>query len=406
MTVFVVCAFALVALTLALLLPPLLRRHRPEAGHASAATNLGILQQQFAELQADAARGHIDTPHRQQAERELARRVLDETRAAAGTATSGAPATRTALLLCLALPVAAAALYQQVGNTDALTPPVPLAAEAGMDDVEQMVDRLAQRMASSPDDLTGWTMLARSLGALQRFPEASRAYSRAAELAPQDAQLLADYADVLAIAQGNDARGEPERLIACALKIAPDNLKALALAGSAAYARNDPVAAQTHWARALSLAQPGSAFALGLARSLDGLASGPGPSAAAPVANAATVAGQVTLAPALLAQVLPTDTVFIVARGIGADGVVQRMPLAVDRRSAGQWPIAFTLSDAMAMSPDAKLSGHAQVQVSVRVSRTGNAVPQPGDWSAPAVVVPVGSQALRLQVVPAAGSRP
>lgn len=406
MTGFLLCALALVAMTLALLLPSLLRRHPPAATDTQAEVNLGILQQQFDELQAERASGQLSPAQRQLAQRELERRVLEETRAAPELARRGKAST-TALVLALGLPLAAAALYAKVGNTDIWNLPEPVAAEAsgGLDEVEQMVERLSQRMAASPGDVDGWTLLARSLGALQRFPEASRAYSRAVELAPNDAQLLADYADVLAIAQGNDARGEPERLIARALKAAPDNLKALALAGSAAYGRNDLAAARGHWARALALAPPGSSFAMGMARNLDEIktaAAGPTRPAPSAAPAATSVAGQVSLAPALAAEVAPTDTLFIVARGVGPDGVVQRMPLAVDRRPVGQWPVRFTLDDSMAMSPDARLSGFANVQVSARVSRSGDALPQPSDWHAIATVVPVGAQSVALQVARAA----
>lgn len=405
MTTFVLCALALVAMTLALLLPPLLRRQNLPTFDTQAQTNLGILQQQFDDLQTEQANGNLNADQRQLAQRELERRVLEETRAAPHLShlAHRAKANTTALVLALGLPLAAAALYAKVGNTDALQLPAPVAAEApgGMDEVEQMVERLAQRMAASPDDEAGWTMLARSLGALQRFPEASRAYSRAVELAPNDAQLLADYADVLAIAQGNDARGEPERLIARALKAAPDNLKALALAGSAAFERNDLAAARSHWAKALALAPPGSSFAMGMARNLDEvngtlISSTTTQKVSAHVGK--SVAGSVSLAAGLAAQVAPTDTLFIVARGVGPDGVVQRMPLAVDRRSAGPWPMRFTLDDSMAMSPNARLSGFASVQVSARISRSGEALPQPGDLYATATVVPVGAQSVALQV--------
>lgn len=405
MTTFVLCALALVAMTLALLLPPLLRRQNLPTFDTQAQTNLGILQQQFDDLQTEQANGNLNADQRQLAQRELERRVLEETRAAPHLShlAHRAKANTTALVLALGLPLAAAALYAKVGNTDALQLPAPVAAEApgGMDEVEQMVERLAQRMAASPDDEAGWTMLARSLGALQRFPEASRAYSRAVELAPNDAQLLADYADVLAIAQGNDARDEPERLIARALKAAPDNLKALALAGSAAFERNDLAAARSHWAKALALAPPGSSFAMGMARNLDEvngtlISSTTTQKVSAHVGK--SVAGSVSLAAGLAAQVAPTDTLFIVARGVGPDGVVQRMPLAVDRRSAGPWPMRFTLDDSMAMSPNARLSGFASVQVSARISRSGEALPQPGDLYATATVVPVGAQSVALQV--------
>ena len=107
-------------------------------------------------------------------------------------------------------------------------------------------------------------MLARSYAVLQRFPEASRAFVRARGLAPDNAQLLADHADVLAMLQGQTVAGEPAKLVMRALEIDPRNLKALALAGSAAFERKDFSTALKFWGQAKSLAEPGSAFASGL----------------------------------------------------------------------------------------------------------------------------------------------
>ena len=84
-------------------------------------------------------------------------------------------------------------------------------------------------------DDQAWTMLARSYAVLQRFPEASKAFARARELAPENPQLMADHADVLAMLQGQRVAGEPAQLAQRALTIDPDNLKAMALAGSAAF---------------------------------------------------------------------------------------------------------------------------------------------------------------------------
>ena len=104
-----------------------------------------------------------------------------------------------------------------------------------------MLASLAQRLetpSSNPaSDLQGWTKLARSQAALQRFADADHACARAIALAPNDAQLLADRADVLAVLKGQRTTGESDRLIAQALRIDPKNLKALALAGSAAFER-------------------------------------------------------------------------------------------------------------------------------------------------------------------------
>ena len=56
---------------------------------------------------------------------------------------------------------------------------------------------------------------------------------------PRDAELLADLADVLAMTRSQRLQGEPEKLVLRALEIDPQNLKALALAGTAAFERKD-----------------------------------------------------------------------------------------------------------------------------------------------------------------------
>lgn len=74
------------------------------------------------------------------------------------------------------------------------------------------------------------------------------------------------------------------------------------------------------------------------------------------------------------------------------------MPLAIVRRPVGDWPAAFTLDDSMAMAPNLKLSGFAQVVVSARISRSGNATPQPGDLIGQSAPVAPGAQGLRIVI--------
>lgn len=150
----------------------------------------------------------------------------------------GAPSRRAGLVLLLAA-VAALGI--------AVTTPAP---KAPPDSIEGMVASLAERLARQPSDLAGWLMLARSYEALRRYRDAADAYGRASALAPNDAQILADQADTLAMAQGGRAAGEPEQLIARALALAPDHPKALALAGSAAIERGDRAAAARYLDRA------------------------------------------------------------------------------------------------------------------------------------------------------------
>lgn len=267
-----------------------------------------------------------------------------------------------------------------------------------------IVEKLAARMRANPEDPEGWKILARSYAALGRFKEASEAYANATARSPGDAQLFADYADALAMAQGRSLEGEPEKLIARALAVDPRNVKALALAGTVAFNRKDYAKAVEYWERILAVVPPDSEFARGAraniaeARSLAGgtLAAQP-PAAAAPAspaADATRVSGTVKLAPALAAKVEPNDTVFIFARA--AEG--PKMPLAILRRQASDLPVEFALDDSMAMTPQMKLSSFPLVVIGARVSKSANATPQPGDLEGLSAPIKAGANGVSVVI--------
>ncbi|MFZ2987168.1 tetratricopeptide repeat protein, partial [Ideonella sp.] len=217
-------------------------------------------------------------------------------------------------------------------------------------------------------------------------------------LRPSDAQAMADLADALAMSQQRSFAGEPTRLIAAALKADPDNLKALALAGTLAFESGDKAGAERHWRRLVQLGPADS----GLTRQArDGLAelgakseaSVPG-GPATPAAADSAISGRVTLAPALAAETQPDDTVFVFARP--ASGA--KMPLAILKKRVRDLPLDFTLDDSLAMSPAAKLSGASMVVVGARISRSGQAMPQPGDLQGLSASLAPGARGLQLQI--------
>ena len=422
MTVFWILAAGLSVLALCLLLPSLMRSRPGRLPPTDARqANLAILRGQLAQLDAEHAAGSLDADQHRSARAEIARRVLDEESVAEAPRTTGASG-KTALWMGLAVPLFALAGYGFLGNLNALSPqPQPLAAapeaEVTPDQVSALVESLAKRMEQRPDDAMGWTLLARAYGALQRFPEASQAYARAIALSPKDAQLLADHADVLAMLQDRSMSGEPARLVEQALQIDPNNLKALALAGSLAFERKDFALAIRRWTQARQLAPAGSEFAAGLDSSLaearsvtsseGGVASpataqastaplaSAAPASAAPTPTASAAAtGRVSLAPSLAARAAPTDTVFIFARA--ADG--PRMPLAILKRQVSELPITFTLDDSLAMSPEMKLSKFTSVVVGARISKSGQAMPTAGDLTGQSKPLAVGGPAIELVI--------
>jgi len=146
-------------------------------------------------------------------------------------------------------PVASHAVATGPAPTIASQPAPPASAPHGTssDQVMSMTDRLAARLKQQPEDAEGWAMLARSYSVLGRNTEALNAYEKAVALRADDANLLADYADTLAVQNNRVLAGEPLKLVERALKVDSRNPKALSMAGSEAFDRRDYRKAIQYW---------------------------------------------------------------------------------------------------------------------------------------------------------------
>lgn len=268
MTVFLIVAAILVALTLLFLIVPLLRPRAPGAEATRSAINAGIYRDQLAELERDFAGGGLNSADYEESRRELQRRLLEDAGGADAADARTQPARKSALAIGLALPIAAALAYFALGNIPALSPQSAQPPKVTAQQIEDMVAKLAARMEQNPDDLKGWVMLARSYKAMGRYEESARAFGKAEKTVNEDPNLLSDYAEALALSTGGSLRGRPSELLARALRLDPDFPDALVLAGTAAYEREDYAAAAAHWERLLKQLPPDSEDAQSLSESI------------------------------------------------------------------------------------------------------------------------------------------
>ncbi len=415
MTAFVGLGVLLLAGALLFVVPPLLRRE-PRPGATRDAVNVAVYRDQLRELEADLHSGVLGADQHEKARREIEARLLADV---GGDALAKFPprSRAAALAFGLLVPACALAVYIAVGNPRALAPEARQdLARHGVnpEQFEALVARLAARLKENPEDAEGWAMLARSYAVLGRFSEAAGAYAEAAARDPHDAQLLTDWADALAMAQGRTLEGEPERILARALAIEPLNVKALMLAGTAAFNRKDYRGAVRLWERILGAVPSDSEVAdrvrasVAEARALGSLPQATASktqsktqataskkdAGVAATKNAGRVTGVVRISPDLAAKVGPGDTVFIFARA--EEG--PRMPLAILRKQGRDLPIEFALDDSMAMSSSAKLSDHPRVVIGARVSKTANASPQPGDLQGLSAPVKTGAGRVNVTI--------
>jgi cytochrome c-type biogenesis protein CcmH len=344
---------------------------------------------------------------------------------AAPTATGPAPRASRRLVAALVVFVAAVGVAGTwlLGSRDgwntapgATAPSAPVDSAAAPDaaassshamtvaQIQGMVDTLAARMKNEPNNAEGWLMLGRSYAVLGQFEPAITAYRHVLSLEPKNAQALADLADALAVTRQGSFEGEPAQLVEKALAADANNLKALLLAGTIAFDKKDFAGAARHWEKATHAGPPDSDLVkqarsgMAEARQLAGLpplaAEAPASATATAAAPGPAIRGRVELAPALAAKASPDDTVFIFARP--AEG--SRMPLAILKKRVRDLPFDFTLDDSLAMSPQARLSQASQVVVGARVSKSGQAMPQPGDLEGLSTPVKPGASGLKLVI--------
>ena len=403
MTGFMLAAVLGVALVLLLLLRPFFWR-TGAAGASQRQLNAAICRDQLAKLEQDLADGTLGVEDYEPARADLQRRMLQDTAQEDAAPTLGAPK-RTLAAVALALPLAAFGLYFSIGRPDSMTAAAPTQA-GSRQDVEKMVAGLAARLEKEPGNLKGWAMLARSYKLMGRPVEAERAFDRAGAFLDDDAQLLADYADVAATNAGGSFAGKPTRLIDKALQAEPANPMALWLAGRAAMNSGQFDKALATWGRLMKQLPPGSEDARMLQGAIDEIRAQAGnnvqrPAAAqaddrakpAAVAQGGSVSGTVELAPSLVGKAQADATVMVIARVPGS-----RMPVAVLRVRGAKLPLQFTLDDTLAMSPQALISSASEVEVEARISKSGLAKPEPGDLVSAVQTIKVGTRGVKLNV--------
>jgi cytochrome c-type biogenesis protein CcmH len=397
MIAFASVAFLLLVAAVAIVLWPLLRRSNP-AVVARELSNLDIHRDQLSELEKDLEAGTLGADRYEQAKDELERRVLDEAAAPAELARPAAPGKAMPVALAVVIPLTAVLLYLYLGNLQGLVAlPHPAADMSSItaDQFRDMTAKLAARMQKNPGDAEGWKMLGRAYRAMEQFGEANNAYGKAVELRPQDAELLADYAESLALAAGRSLTGEPARLLDRALKLEPRNTKVLTLSGSAAFERKDYKAAIGYWETVIK--QPGidGELAAALQKGVDqsrALLTGKPVSVAA--AGKERVTGTVHLDDSLKGKVNPDDAVFVFARAAAGP----RMPLAIVKIKVADLPYKFAFDDSMSMMPEMKLSKFADVVIGARVSKSGGAKPMAGDLEGSSDTIKPGHTGVRVTI--------
>lgn len=398
MLTFWIAASVLTVLALAFIVPPLLKNEKIIDDVQRDDINVAIYQERLAELKKE----HLTDEQLAAAKAELDQTLLHDIEHETDTLDRPRARFSAVLAVTVLVPALAIAMYWRYGEWQLIEGKDSHAAALAMNSgpntgqgnnppsLPDSVARLAERLAQNPDDLEGWIMLARSYNMLGQAQEAAQAYTKAMALMPeQDPNILAEAAEALAAANDGRMGGQPEILVQAALALDPNNQRALFFAGVAAMQKQAFPQAVDYWQTLLTLVPEEQAEIkqvltqqIARAQQLANADSIP-PAATQPTTETITDSAQiqvtVSLDAALETKVTPEQTVFIYARPVNGPP----MPVAIARATVSQLPITVTLDDSSAMMPNQRLSQFDTVAVIARISATGQAMPQPGDWVGP-----------------------
>ena len=390
--------------------------------HDPAQANAAVYRDQMAELDREFVQGHLTYDALKAARDELSQRLLADVEALQASGPVLSPSSAAAApwrkpwlsvaVLVFVVPVSSMLMYSVWGQPAALDP-LALTQGLAQDDevtpekLTEMAIALTRRLQDEPNSMEGWVMLGRVQRARGHFEESAEALAKALALSRDD-NLSIERAEVLAQKNGGSFAGEPWAIIQRVLSADPHHLNALFLAGSASYAEMNFRSALRFWERAREVVPADSPDAPELDRAIaearnkmDLPAIPPRAAVATPDAAtnkaasaASSISGRVTLVKELHNLVAPTDTVFVYATPVSGS----RMPVAIVRTTADKLPLDFVLDDSTAMNPNVKLSQMDEVTVRVRISKSGQATAQPGDYGVSLSPVKPGSKGLNLMV--------
>ena len=296
-----------------------------------------------------------------------------------------------ALIIALGLPLGAAGVYLLVGTPIALNGTTAQASSPIS--IKQAVLELRTHLTQQPDDLNGWMLLAQTSTTLRQPADARDAFDHVLKLAPNNADAMVGWAEADSMLRPDHMlEGRALELLKRAVQLQPDSQRGLWLLGISDFQHARYREAQATWRLLQPQLEPGSTVAKAIAEQIAVAGARAGDAPAAAAATSAAGAGlpgtalrvDVALAPALASKLAKGDVLFVYAR---AADTTSGPPLAVVKLDADALPTSITLTDAMAMSPQYKLSSAAQVFVGARISHSGRTAAQPGDLEGDAGVV-------------------
>lgn len=364
------------------LIYPFVRKGQSDQGEVLEA-NLQIFRDQQSQLDDQLSQKHIDQAQYDQLLAESKQLLLSNTEGSVPQQLTQADKRQAIWLLpslIILLPLFCLGVYHAIGASadQRILGLIQQASEStnssqALELQDQLYSAVEKRAEQRPENIYYWVLLAKRAIQKNDLSSAAYNYSQAIKLSPDDGYLLAQYAEILFMLANSQFTQEVLSVLDKAFAIDSSNPTVLGLKGIQAFEGQQWQLAITYWQEAQKQMDQSSATAkalvAGIARAQKRLGIKPSEAAASP-----QVEVRVSIDQSISFE--PDQSVFVALVAISG----APMPLAARKLRAGDLPLTISLSNADAVVAGYNLSSVNDVKAVARLSQSGSATPQVGDW--------------------------
>jgi len=254
----------------------------------------------------------------------------------------------------------------------------------------ELIATIGERAKQRPNNVYYWTILAEEAMGRGDMVAAEGYFAEAIRVQPNESYLLGQYAQALFFVEENRFSATVIAAVDRAFAVDSSNQTVLGLKGIQAFQEADYRRAITYWQGAASGLNPASDSWLALQNGIQQAQqlAGEAPSES----DDFRLMINLSIDPSI--QYSPHQLVLVAI--IEADG--PPMPVAARKLAASQLPLALELSDRDVLMAGRSLADVGKIKVVARLSSSGSATPQEGDWQVVSDIINGRSGTLNLSL--------